>query len=451
MHNILVVDDEPEVRCAMKEALIRRGYGVDVVSTGERAIELFTKNSYNMVISDLRMPGKDGVEVLKEIKRLSPLTPVLLITAFGTVEKAVEAVKEGAVDFLIKPFSLDLLEEIVERAVSTEFSLGNGKKVLTNSQAMRQILSMAKTVARSDATVLVTGESGTGKELLARFIHQHSPRKDKPFVAVNCAAIPENLLESELFGHEKGAFTGALTQRHGKFEQANYGTILLDEISEMDIKLQAKLLRVLQEKEVERVGGARPIPLDIRIIATTNRELKEEVRAGRFREDLYYRLNIFPIHIPPLRDRREDIAYLSEYFVRRFSKKYSKHIEHISGDAMALLKGLRWKGNVRELENTMERAVLIAGGTTIEAEHIIIEEGGGLPQPVEDEDAIEPMSLSEMEKRLIYRTLEEVGWNRTQAAKILGISVRTLRNKLKEYGQIFPTGQAQSSGICGEE
>lgn len=442
MNNILVVDDEPEVRYALREALIRRGYEVDVVSTGDKALELFSRNTYNMVISDLKMPGKDGVEVLKEIKKLSPLTPVLLITAFGTVEKAVEAVKEGAVDFLIKPFSLDVLEEIVEKAVNTEFSLDNGRKVLTNSQAMKHILSMAKTVARSDATVLITGESGTGKELLARFIHQHSPRKDKPFVAVNCAAIPENLLESELFGHERGAFTGAVSQRCGKFEQANYGTILLDEISEMDIKLQAKLLRVLQEKEVERVGGARPIPLNIRIIATTNRDLKEEVKSGRFREDLYYRLNIFPIHIPPLRERREDIAYLAEYFVRRFAKKYSKHIEHISEEALALLKRLEWKGNVRELENTMERAVLLAGGTTIDVEHIFTEEAGcPMPQSGEMDKSspTEPMSLSEMEKRLIYRTLEEVGWNRTQAAKILGISVRTLRNKLKEYGQFFPT------------
>ncbi len=443
MHSILVVDDEPEVRYALKEALIRKGYRVDVVSTGDRAIELFCRNSYSMVISDLKMPGRDGVEVLKEIKRLSPLTPVLLITAFGTVEKAVEAVKEGAVDFLIKPFSLEVLEEIVEKAVSTEFCLDDDKKVLTSSQAMRHILSMAKTVAGSDATVLITGESGTGKELLARFIHRHSPRKDRPFVAVNCAAIPENLLESELFGHERGAFTGAVSQRCGKFEQANYGTILLDEISEMDIKLQAKLLRVLQEKEVERVGGSRPIQLNIRIIATTNRDLKEEVKRGRFREDLYYRLNIFPIHIPPLRERREDIACLAEYFVRRFSKKYSKHIERITEPALALLETLEWKGNVRELENTMERAVLLAGGTTIDVEHISTEaENVPLPGPAEKKDVTGPMSLSEMEKRLIYKTLEEVGWNRTRAAKILGISVRTLRNKLKEYGQIFPTGGA---------
>ncbi len=438
MNSILVVDDELAMGIALKEALCRKGYSVEVTDNGEDAIRRFEAGRYSMVISDMKMPGADGLEVLREIKRSSPFTPVLLITAFGTVEKAVEAIKEGAVDFLLKPFSLESLEATVERALQHEHSFDvDGKVMLTKSPVMSRIVSMAMTVAGSDATVLLSGESGTGKELMARFIHSQSPRREGPFVSVNCASIPEGLLESELFGHEKGAFTGALNQRQGKFEQANSGTILLDEISEMDLKLQAKLLRVIQEREVERLGGKVPIPLDIRIIATTNRDIQEEVRKGRFREDLFYRLNIFPLCLPPLRERAEDLEYLAGHFMKKFSSKYSKHVEGISEGALAYIRDYGWPGNIRELENTMERAVLLCQGVEIDVEHLRLTkpEEQNEPQAASSEGTpLNPMTISEMEKRLIYKTLDDVGWNRTRAAKILGISVRTLRNKLKEYG-----------------
>lgn len=437
MNSILVVDDEVAMGVALKEALSRKGYAVDLAANGKDALERFARGSYSMVISDMQMPGQSGLEVLKEIKKSSPLTPVLLITAYGTVEKAVEAIKEGAIDFMLKPFSLDCLEATVERALKTElnFEVG-GKEMLTRARVMNKVVAMAETVAGSDATVLLSGESGTGKELMARFIHSNSDRAEGPFVAVNCASIPENLLESELFGHEKGAFTGALAQRHGKFEQANGGTILLDEISEMDLKLQAKLLRVIQEREVERVGGKDAVALDIRIVATTNRNLEEEVSLGRFREDLFYRLNIFPLKLPPLRDRVEDVEYLANHFMAKFSAKYFRHIEGICDDAMRILKGYSWPGNIRELENTIERAVLLASGTHIEAEQFDLADKGA-PQTDDGSSAVaggESITISEMEKRLILRTLDEVEGNRTKAALKLGISVRTLRNKLKEYG-----------------
>ncbi len=443
VNDILVVDDDMEMRLALAEALKRKGYSVSIACNGKEALEEFGEGRYRMVISDVKMPGMDGMEVLREIKRLSPTTPVLLVTAFGTVEKAVEAVKEGAVDFILKPFTLEALEEMVEKALKPQTDAESfqtkGKAFLTRDPVMRRIISMAMVVAESDATVLITGESGTGKELMARFIHEHSKRKDSPFVAVNCAAIPEGLLESELFGHEKGAFTGALNQRQGKFEQANTGTLLLDEISEMDLRLQAKLLRVIQEKEVERLGGKNPIPLDIRIIATTNRDLKKDVKEGRFREDLYYRLNIFPIDLPPLRERKEDIVFLAEYFMKRFSTKYAKHLEGISKEAIEYMEGYHWKGNIRELENTIERAVLLSSGKVLEKEHLVMGCGITEDSPLEDTTSGHT-TLREMERELICRTLQDVGGNRTKAARILGISVRTLRNKLKEYGQLMPEG-----------
>ncbi|VAV85202.1 Flagellar two-component response regulator FleR [hydrothermal vent metagenome] len=437
MNSILVVDDEVAMGVALKEALTRKGYSVDLAVNGDEALKQFSNGSYSMVISDMQMPGQSGMELLKEIKRSSPLTPVLLITAYGTVEKAVEAIKEGAIDFMLKPFSLDCLEAAVERALKTElnFEVG-GKEMLTRSHVMNKVVAMAETVAGSDATVMLSGESGTGKELMARFIHAKSERADGPFIAVNCASIPESLLESELFGHEKGAFTGALAQRQGKFEQANGGTILLDEISEMDLKLQAKLLRVIQEREVERVGGKETVMLDIRIIATTNRNLEEEVLLGGFREDLYYRLNIFPLRLPPLRERTQDVEYLAEHFMASFSAKYARHIEGISKRAMERLKTHGWPGNIRELENTIERAVLLASGCMIETDQLELKAGNGV-SPAASVGVItegEDITISEMEKRLIIKTLDGLGGNRTRAAAVLGISVRTLRNKLKEYG-----------------
>jgi two-component system response regulator FlrC len=459
MRRVLVVDDEPGMRLAIQEALTRKGYEVGLAANGREALAEFSKASYGMVISDMNMPGMGGMEVLRGVKKASPHVPVLLITAFGTIETAVEAVKEGAIDFILKPFTLEALEQTVEKSFSTREAVSDfearGKAMLARGPIMQRVVSMATVAATSDATVLISGESGTGKELLARFIHEMSPRKDKPFVAVNCASIPEGLLESELFGHEKGAFTGAHSSRQGKFEQANTGTILLDEISEMDLKLQAKLLRVIQEKEVEKIGGKGPLPLDIRIIATTNREMKKEVKEGRFREDLYYRLNIFPVTLPPLRERAEDLVHLAAHFMRKFSSKYNRRIEEISTEAMDLIKRLEWRGNIREMENTIERAVLLCQGSTLEPEHLrMCQELAGDSDPVSVATVKEAevfttcqtvvsenanlMTLWEMEKGLITKTLGEVEGNRTQAARILGISVRTLRNKLKEYGEMLP-------------
>ncbi len=444
MGRILVVDDEAEMRIAIKEALCRKGYTVELASEGKEALQKLIELRFEMVISDVLMPGMGGMELLREIKKAAPHIPVLLITAFGTIQKAVEAVKEGAVDFILKPFTLEALETTVEKALKRQVEMSHfesrGKTMVFKDPSMIKLMSMAAIAAASEATILISGESGTGKELLSRFIHSKSPRASKPFVAVNCASIPEGLLESELFGHEKGAFTGAVTQRLGKFEQANTGTILLDEITEMDLKLQAKLLRVIQEKEIERLGGKVPVPLDIRIIATTNRYMKKELREGRFREDLYYRLNIFPLTLPSLRERNEDILPLAEHFMRKFSVKYSKHLEDISKEATDYIKKCEWKGNIREMENAIERAVLVSFGKSLEVEHLVSCKASA-EEPcarINVNEKANNVTLWEMEKGLICKTLDEAEGNRTRAAKILGISVRTLRNKLKEYGQILP-------------
>lgn len=444
------MDDEPEMRFALKEALTRKGYSVELANDGADALEKVSDSGYGMVISDMRMPGAGGMDVLKGVKKADPNTPVLLVTAFGTVEKAVEAVKLGAVDFILKPFTLEALEMTVDKAFRDAEAItgfeANGKAMVSKGSAMSKVLSLAMVAATSDATVLISGESGTGKEMLSRFIHSRSPRANRPFVAVNCACIPDGLLESELFGHEKGAFTGAGTQRLGKFEQADRGTLLLDEVSEMDLRLQAKLLRVVQEREVERLGGRAPVPVDIRIIATTNREMKKEIKDGRFREDLFYRLNIFPLTLPPLRERTQDLGLLAEHFMRRFSAKYSRGLEGISAEATRYIQRYPWPGNIRELENTIERAVLVSTGAMLEIDGLLMGqdlEGSMEPcapsasKEVSDR-SVNAMTLREMEKGLICRTLDDVEGNRTRAAGILGISVRTLRNKLKEYGQNLP-------------
>lgn len=441
---ILVVDDEEKMRLAVMEALRRRGYSVTGAATAEAAIGLVLSGDWSLVISDMKMPGMDGMGLLKAIKKASPHIPVLMITAFGTIEKAVEAVKEGAMDFILKPFSLDALEGLVEKAVRASAVLNSfeskGKAMLSVDPAMKKVVSMALTAASTDATVLISGESGTGKELLTRFIHENSPRSKRPFVAVNCASIPDGLIESELFGHEKGAFTGATVSRQGKFELASTGTMLLDEITELDIRLQAKLLRVIQEKEVDRLGGKAPLRLDIRFIATTNRDIRAEVREGRFREDLFYRLNIFPIALPALRERKEDAIYLAGHFMRKFSLRYSRRIESMSGELVEHIKTAEWRGNVRELENTIERGVLVCTGPVLGLEHVCQPDDGGRTATggAASFETAKNMTLSDMEKGLIVKTLGDAHGNRTKAAGILGISVRTLRNKLKEYGQFFP-------------
>jgi DNA-binding NtrC family response regulator len=440
---ILIVDDEGSMRLALSEALTRAGYEVETAVDGFDAIQRFRRDRFNLVVLDVKMPKMTGLEVLKEIKRLSSQTPIIMVTAYGTIQNAVEAMKEGASDYILKPFSYEDLDAAVRRAMvagpSPTQTRGpsNGdrqksKSIVTQDDKMIRLLDLAKNIAASSATVLIQGESGTGKELVARFIYENSPRKDKPFVAINCAAVPENLLESELFGHEKGSFTGAINQRIGKFEMANHGTILLDEVSEMNLQLQAKLLRVLQEFELDRVGGKAPINIDVRVIATTNENLRRAVEDGKFREDLFYRLNVIPVTIPPLRDRKEDIPPLVEYFLKRDGERSrAGKAVSISDEGMALLMKYDWKGNVRELENFVERAGVICEDGVIQPRHFFLD--GAVPAQPSSGGVPVGSTLREMEKQLIIKTLEEVGGNRTHAARVLGVSIRTLRNKLNEY------------------
>ncbi len=437
----MVIDDDPNMRIALKEALIRAGWHVTLASSGEEGLKVFEKMGPDLVITDVKMEGLNGIEVLTEIKKRSGI-PVVVITAYGTIGDAVDAMKRGAVDYILKPFSFEDLERVIENALpfkengETDFNVDGFDRILVgNSPAFREVISLCDSVASSRCTVLIQGESGTGKELIARYIHFKSPRRSKPFVAVNCAAIPENLLESELFGHERGAFTGASTQKTGKFELANKGTILLDEIGEMQKALQAKLLRVLQEFEIDRVGGKAPIPIDVRVLATTNADLREMVKENKFREDLFYRLNVITIKVPPLRDRIEDIELLAYHFLRKYAQEDGRAIKTISKKALEILRSYPWPGNVRELQNVMARAVLIASGDIINESEIILEGEENLHQSVKELNISAGQSVREVEKLLILKTLQEVGGNRTKAAKMLGISIRTLRNKLSEYMQ----------------
>jgi len=447
---ILVVDDEPSMRIALSESLKSCGYKVETSESGADALAKFQKGKFEVVITDMRMPGMGGMEVLRGIKKISSGTPVIVITAYGTVNTAVEAMKEGAADFIMKPFSVDHLESLVKKVMAEKDGKGKGgsghdskgclsqeKTIITRDEKMLALLKLLKGVSKSKSSILIQGESGTGKELIARYIHWHSDRANMPFVGVNCAAIPGNLLESEMFGHEKGAFTGASRRRLGKFELASGGTLLLDEISEMDIQLQAKLLRVIQESEVDRLGGGVPVPVDVRIIATTNADLKKYVEEKKFRDDLYYRLNVIPVRIPSLRERRGDIVFLCEYFLEKYSRLSGTTTPALSKKVEQMLEGYGWPGNVRELENVVERAVLLSGGETILSEHLYLEsEGEKSGQPALKPAALEDLTLKETEKRLIFETLEKVKGNRTRASEILGVSVRTIRNKLNEYKQV---------------
>lgn len=447
LERVLIVDDEPSMRTALMETVRRLGFEVQGALDGVDALERLSRFRPWLVVTDLKMPRMSGLDLIKEIKARAPQTMIVLMTAYGTVETAVEAMKYGASDYILKPFSMDLLERIItnlkegrEVESPTSPAAVEGRAILTQDPGMVRLLSTVEGVAASQATVLINGESGTGKELLARFIHTRSPRAHRPFIAVNCAALPDGLLESELFGHERGAFTGAMLKKIGKFEMAHTGTILLDEISEMNLGLQAKLLRVLQEREVDRIGGRDPIPVNIRVIATTNRTLYREVEQGRFREDLYYRLNVFPITVPPLRERLADIALLARHFSGAASVRNGLPQPSLSEAALAHLQTLPWKGNVRELENVMERAVLLAGQGTILPAHLPSGQPDLVSMPAQVPDscsapvpALVNGSLWEMERELIFKTLARVKDNRTHAAKELGISIRTLRNKLREY------------------
>ncbi len=460
--SVLVVDDEPSMRVALTESLRRSGYGVTVAADGQEALQRLGQCRPWLVLTDMKMGRVGGLDVLREVKKRAPTTKVVVMTAYGTVETAVEAMKEGACDYLLKPFAAEALEGVLSRldaGESTAERVLNGaaagtsdRAMLTQNQGMQRLLALAEVVATSQATVLINGESGTGKELMARFIHSRSPRAQRPFVAVNCAALPDGLLESELFGYERGAFTGALFRKQGKFEMANGGTLLLDEISEMNLNLQAKLLRVLQERELDRIGGREPISVDIRVIATTNRSLREEVEQKRFREDLYYRLHVFPLTVPPLRERTGDIPLLATHFAQQSASRNRLACPELSAGALQLLESRPWRGNVRELENSVERAVLIAGGQTLEAAHFHCEDApGSVHAPAAAAVATTPSgmgSLWEMERDLIMKTLGAMNGNRTHAAKVLGISLRTLRNKLREYRQLNAAGMLPPDAVA---
>lgn len=430
MKTILVVDDDQQMRAAMKEAVMRLGYQTVVAEDPVEALKKLEDMSVSMIITDMKMPKMDGLAFIREARKKIGSLPILVITGYATVENAVDVMKEGVCDYLLKPFSFEDLTNTIEAIMSRDSN--NSKEIITSDEKMKSLLQLTGSVAASDMTVLMLGESGTGKEVLARYIHKASRRSKKPLVAVNCAAIPDNLLESELFGHEKGAFTGAVDKKAGKFELAHGGTILLDEIGEMTSTLQAKLLRVLQEKEIDRIGGKQPVPVDVRVIATTNRDLQKEIAEGRFREDLYFRLSVFPIQLPPLRERPEDIKLLAVHFAEKFSRELNKTISGFTDEAIEFLKTRRWKGNIRELENAVHRAVLIARGELIGAEDFMLE--GNAAQTAANEG-----SIKDMEMDLISKTLETTNGNKTQAAKLLGVSVRTIRNKLNGYGKNFPT------------
>src|SRR5512136_2845958 len=452
---ILVVDDDPYMRSSLTDCLVSCGYAVETAIDGVDALGKFRRGAYEMVITDIRMPKMGGLDLLKELKGQSPETPVIVITAYGTVNTAVEAMKQGAKDFIMKPFSLDDLEMVVKNVLergqeqepvqegapgSTQTARPAQRQIVTSDAKMAELLEFLKNIARSRSSVLIQGESGTGKELLARYIHHYSPRRSQPFVAVNCAAIPHTLLESEMFGFEKGAFTGAAQRRIGRFELADRGTLLLDEVSEMDMPLQAKLLRVIQESEIDRLGGKDPIRVDVRIVATTNADLKLCIQEKKFREDLYYRLNVIPVRVPPLRERKVDIAILAEHFLAKYAAENGKRKPALAVDTLAALAAYPWPGNVRELENVIERAVLVCQGNAMLPGHLALvgvetDAGGdahpaGAPPPL---PADAPATLRDMEKNLIFSTLKQVKGNKTKASEILGISVRTMRNKLNEY------------------
>ncbi|MBN2200744.1 sigma-54-dependent Fis family transcriptional regulator [bacterium] len=443
---IFVVDDEEMIRDLLKETFQRKGYDVDVVATGKEALSQLSGHPYDLVITDLRLPDISGMKVLAEAKKENPNLGVILITGYGSIKNAVKAMKQGAFDYITKPFELDEIEMVVGKFFEFQNLVGENEylrseldrkfsfsNIVGSSDPMQKVFDAIRMVAKSRATVLIQGASGTGKELVARAIHYNSDRRNGPFITTNCAALPEGLVESELFGHEKGAFTGAYRMSKGRFETASGGTLLLDEISEISPPLQAKLLRVLQEREIERVGGGKPIPVDVRIIATTNRDLKREVEENRFRGDLFYRLNVVPIYLASLSERREDIPLLVQHFVRRFAGENSKPIKGIAEPAMKLLSQRDWPGNVREIENCIERAVVMCGPDvdTLNVQHFYF--GEAVSPDAAPETAGSQRTLRDVEKNLILKTLQETDNNRTRTAELLGISVRTLRNKLNEY------------------
>jgi len=437
---VLVVDDEPGMRMALKANFERDGWHVETAAGASEAVRKCTQIHFPLVVTDVRMPDGDGLELMRRLRTSNSSTAIIVLTAFGTVAQAVQAMQNGACDYLTKPFSFEQLQSTVERVMRNS---GNGPgsktpqtEIVGHSPALMHVLDRARLAAQTDADILVEAESGTGKELLARYIHEASHRREKPFIAVNCAAVPEQLLESELFGHVRGAFTGATIAKSGKFELANDGTLLLDEIGEMPLELQPKLLRVLQEREVERLGDSRTIAVNIRIIATTNVSLQTMVDQGRFRADLYYRLNVIPLTLPPLRERLDDISVLAEYFAAKFARQAGRSVPSLHPDFVNGLKKHVWPGNARELSNFMRRVVTMSGDSNIGLEHLTAEfyrppavkafPGHGILQA--------GTPIRELERQLLETTLQLTGGNRTHAAEMLGISLRTIRNKIREFG-----------------
>ncbi|WP_447591912.1 sigma-54-dependent response regulator transcription factor FleR [Aquipseudomonas campi] len=450
---ILLVEDDRALREALADTLLLGGHDYRAVECAEDALEALTEEPFGLVVSDVNMPGMDGHQLLGLIRSRYPQLPVLLMTAYGAVERAVEAMRQGAADYLVKPFEPKTLLDLVGRHALGRVSASSDEGPIASEPASQQLLDLAARVAQSDSTVLISGESGTGKEVLARYIHQQSPRANKPFIAINCAAIPDNMLEATLFGHEKGAFTGAIAAQPGKFELAEGGTILLDEISEMPLGLQAKLLRVLQEREVERVGARKPINLDIRVLATTNRDLAGEVAAGRFREDLYYRLSVFPLAWRALRERPADILPLAERLLAKHVKKMNHAAVQLSPQARASLVAHTWPGNVRELDNAIQRALILQQGGQIQPHDLCLTTPIGMPvtavapKPLSlvstsERPVVEPQGgdvsgvlgedLRRREFELIIDTLRSERGRRKEAAERLGISPRTLRYKLAQ-------------------
>ncbi len=466
---ILVADDEDSIRWVLSKALGKHDYQVDLASTGTDALELSRKHSYDLAIIDIKMPGMTGLKLLGKLQKESPRTLVVIMTAESSMDNAIEAMKGGAYDYITKPFDLEVIDAIIlkaQKASNISDEVGRLKEelkdhyqldrtIIGQSQPMQTVYKVLGKIAPSDVTVLISGESGTGKELIARAIHFNSPRLGKPFIALNCAAIPRELLESELFGHERGAFTGATERKAGKFEQANGGTIFLDEIGDMPLELQAKLLRVLQEKEITRTGGNQTLQVDVRIVAATNQDLKKQVRQKEFREDLFYRLNVVPLELPPLRSRRDDIPDLVEHFLTRAKEEHRTQAAGVSPEAMQRLTSYSWPGNIRELENAMQRAALLSPNVLLEAEDFedLTEEGtsersdsslegliakklkNSLAQmDFQEMDNLYDMVLHQMERPLINIVLERTRGNQVRTAEILGINRNTLRKKIKILG-----------------
>ncbi len=467
IEKVIVLEDDAILRNNLENYLRRKHYDVASVATMSGAQDYLNKDNFDIIFLDVRLPDGDGTDLLKQIKSRPQRPLVVMMTGYGSVEAAVECMRNGAFDYLIKPFSNEQIEVVLRKAEEFAQLLKVNRflsqetddcevELLGNSPAMQDLRAVIRKVARTQATVLIQGESGTGKELVARALYRASSRASAPFIKVNCAAIPENLIESEFFGHERGAFTGALNKREGRFELAHGGTILLDEISEISPSVQAKLLRVLQERELERVGGNRTIKVDVRVMATTNRDLDLSVEKKEFRQDLYFRLNVVPMVVPPLRERIEDVPQLAEEFMRRFARKHGVHIKGFTDAASRIMKSHTWPGNVRELQNVVERAVIMCGDSgMLEPEHLgLTVTAPAISVPAVYANAVEPAkhnhefsTLADLEKHHIFAVLEQCKGNRTHAAKMLDVSIRTLRNKLHEYNGTAPKMDGERDSI----